>query len=219
MLNHTDVKKTRAVIDLNAIAGNYTHTAKACAPAKVAAVVKADAYGHGALAVAKRLNAVGCDFFTVSNIDEALELRTGGITGTILVLGYVLDEFLPEAVENARANAAANGVKNAEFICADAGEAAALAGRAGPEIEGTGPEVGVHRLGGDPQLRRQAPAKAADAAGVVLMKILAHEYLPQQGSLIWGQYSTPKSGNKVGRAMPLPGKIHRAALDGAGGTG
>lgn len=100
MLNHTDVKKTRAVIDLNAIAGNYTHTAKACAPAKVAAVVKADAYGHGALAVAKRLNAVGCDFFTVSNIDEALELRTGGITGTILVLGYVLDEFLPEAVEN-----------------------------------------------------------------------------------------------------------------------
>ena len=100
MLNHTDVKKTRAVIDLNAIAGNYMHTAKACAPAKVAAVVKADAYGHGALAVAKRLNAVGCDFFTVSNIDEALELRTGGITGTILVLGYVLDEFLPEAVEN-----------------------------------------------------------------------------------------------------------------------
>ena len=85
MLNHTDVKKTRAVIDLNAIAGNYTHTAKACAPAKVAAVVKADAYGHGALAVAKRLNAVGCDFFTVSNIDEALELRTGGITGTIKV--------------------------------------------------------------------------------------------------------------------------------------
>lgn len=62
MLNHTDVKKTRAVIDLNAIAGNYMHTAKACAPAKVAAVVKADAYGHGALAVAKRLNAVGCDF-------------------------------------------------------------------------------------------------------------------------------------------------------------
>ncbi len=100
MLNHTDVKKTRAVIDLNAIAQNYTHTAKACAPAKVAAVVKADAYGHGALAVAKRLNTVGCDFFTVSNIDEALELRTGGITGTILVLGYVLDEFLPEAVEN-----------------------------------------------------------------------------------------------------------------------
>lgn len=100
MLNHTDVKKTRAVIDLNAIAQNYTHTAKACAPAKVAAVVKADAYGHGALAVAKRLNTVGCDFFTVSNIDEALELRIGGITGTILVLGYVLDEFLPEAVEN-----------------------------------------------------------------------------------------------------------------------
>ena len=100
MLNHTDVKKTRAVIDLEAIAANYRHTADLCRPAEVAAVVKADAYGHGALAVAKKLESVGCKLFTVSNIDEALELRTGGINGMILVLGFVLDEFLPEAVEN-----------------------------------------------------------------------------------------------------------------------
>lgn len=95
MLNHTDVKKTRAVIDLEAIAANYRHTADLCRPAEVAAVVKADAYGHGALAVAKKLESVGCKLFTVSNIDEALELRTGGINGMILVLGFVLDEFLP----------------------------------------------------------------------------------------------------------------------------
>ncbi len=100
MLLHTDVKKTRAVIDLDAVADNYRHTAQMCAPAAVAAVVKADAYGHGALAVAKKLASVGCKFFTVSNIDEALELRLGGIDGIILVLGFVLDEFLPEAVEN-----------------------------------------------------------------------------------------------------------------------
>lgn len=98
LLLHTDEKKTRAVIDLDIIAANYRHTAALCAPAKVAAVVKADAYGHGALAVAGRLQSEGCDFFTVSGIDEALELRNGGIRGTILVLGYILDDFLEEAI-------------------------------------------------------------------------------------------------------------------------
>lgn len=100
MLLHTDEKKTRAVVHLDAIAANYRHTAALCAPAKVAAVVKADAYGHGAPAVAKRLSAEGCDFFTVSGIDEALELRRDGIAGTVLVLGYILDDFLEEAIAN-----------------------------------------------------------------------------------------------------------------------
>ncbi len=51
-------------------------------------VVKADAYGHGAVAVARRMAACGVDYFAVSNLDEAIELRRADITRPILLLSY-----------------------------------------------------------------------------------------------------------------------------------
>ncbi|MFD0697783.1 alanine racemase [Paenibacillus sp. GCM10027628] len=65
---------------------------------KLMAVVKADAYGHGAVAVSKEAIAVGVDYLGVAFFDEALELRNAGITAPILVLGYTP----PEGVEMAR---------------------------------------------------------------------------------------------------------------------
>lgn len=59
---------------------------------RVMAVVKADAYGHGAAEAARTLQAEGCTDFAVSNIDEAAELRETGITGQILILGYTPPE-------------------------------------------------------------------------------------------------------------------------------
>ena len=55
---------------------------------KIIAVVKADAYGHGAVRVAKKLQEVGIGFFAVSNLLEAIELRKAGIKGEIIILGY-----------------------------------------------------------------------------------------------------------------------------------
>ena len=55
---------------------------------KVMAVVKADAYGHGAVEVSKYLQNLGIIHFAVACIDEAIELRKSGIVGEILVLGY-----------------------------------------------------------------------------------------------------------------------------------
>lgn len=51
-------------------------------------VVKADAYGHGAVNVAKAMQECGVKSFAVSNIKEAIELRENGIDGLILILGY-----------------------------------------------------------------------------------------------------------------------------------
>lgn len=62
------------------------------------AVVKADAYGHGALKTAKALEGVA-ECFAVSTIDEAIELREGGVTRPILVLGWTAPERLSEAVD------------------------------------------------------------------------------------------------------------------------
>lgn len=74
-------------IDLNRFVNNYLSVRKASGR-KVYAVLKADAYGHGAIEAATALSAVGADGFAVSNLMEAEELRHGGIREPILILGY-----------------------------------------------------------------------------------------------------------------------------------
>lgn len=83
------LKRTWAEICTSALKENYQavrgHLQKGC---KMMAIVKADGYGHGAAEVAGVLQALGADWFGVSNLDEAIILRNGGITAPILVLGY-----------------------------------------------------------------------------------------------------------------------------------
>lgn len=76
----------RAVIDLGAIAANYRLLRSRVAPRPVYAVVKADAYGHGAPAVAPRLAAEGADRFAVAHTGEGVALRRAGVAGEVLVL-------------------------------------------------------------------------------------------------------------------------------------
>lgn len=68
--------------------------------AKVCCVVKADAYGHGAIQVARCLENAGADFFAVSNIDEALQLRNANIVSPILILGYTPPKRVFELAQN-----------------------------------------------------------------------------------------------------------------------
>lgn len=55
---------------------------------KLCCVIKADGYGHGAVELAKLYRTLGADFFAVSNLDEALELRNAKIFEPIVILGY-----------------------------------------------------------------------------------------------------------------------------------
>ncbi len=81
-----DFDNTWAEIDLDAISANF-NAIQQKAGCAVMAVVKADAYGHGANPVAKLLEDK-CAFFGVSSIQEALELRRAGMRKPILILGY-----------------------------------------------------------------------------------------------------------------------------------
>lgn len=65
----------------------------------IMAVVKADAYGHGDNMVAQALQKVGCSSFAVSNIEEAINFRNGGIKGQILVLGYTPISAFKDLIE------------------------------------------------------------------------------------------------------------------------
>ena len=97
-------------IDLDAIRANFDNVyQKAGVP--VMAVVKADAYGHGAVQVAQLL-ADRCAFFGVSSLSEALELRLADIKTPILILGHTPVSAFPEAI--------ANGIRIAIFTWEDA---------------------------------------------------------------------------------------------------
>lgn len=87
------LKRTWAEIDLDAIEKNYRAIRGSLADgSRLMAVVKADAYGHGAACVARTLQAAGADWFGVSNLQEAIQLREEGITRPILILSYTPPE-------------------------------------------------------------------------------------------------------------------------------
>lgn len=87
-------RPTKAVISLEAIKKNLTAFQEKSGDAKVIAVVKADAYGHGVLAVAKAVIETGVDMLAVATPDEALFLRDQGIETELLVLGATPAKFI-----------------------------------------------------------------------------------------------------------------------------
>jgi alanine racemase len=95
-LTELEQRKTWAEIDLDALRQNYRLvrqiTSNAELPPRIIAVVKAEAYGHGAPACVRTLLSEGCDFFAVSCIDEAVAVRAvcdgEGKSADILILGY-----------------------------------------------------------------------------------------------------------------------------------
>ena len=91
-----EFSNTYAKIDLDAIRENFRAICQR-AGAPVMAVVKADAYGHGAVRVAHVLEEE-CAFFGVSSVAEAVELRQAGIVKPILILGHVHPATFPAVV-------------------------------------------------------------------------------------------------------------------------
>src|SRR5690554_5982912 len=62
-------------------------------------VVKADAYGHGAVEVSQEAIRCGVDYLAVAFLDEAIELRQAGITAPILIMGYSPPQAIQQAIE------------------------------------------------------------------------------------------------------------------------
>ena len=82
-------KRSWIEIDVDQIIHNYdVFLSNMKEKTDVIPILKADAYGHGDVRVAKALEAHGVSYFAVSNIDEAMTLRLAGIGGEILILGY-----------------------------------------------------------------------------------------------------------------------------------
>jgi alanine racemase len=96
-----NTKRTWAEIDLNAVRDNYMAIRRSLPDGcRFLGVVKANAYGHGALEVSSLLQECGADYLAVSCLDEALDLREGGISMPILILGHTPAEYTDLLIEN-----------------------------------------------------------------------------------------------------------------------
>ncbi|MBO5797203.1 MAG: alanine racemase [Clostridia bacterium] len=82
-------RRTWADIDLDAVRDNYRYIrSRLAADCRLMAVVKADAYGHCVQRIAQVYNELGAEWFAVSNLEEALQLRQMGLSQRILILSY-----------------------------------------------------------------------------------------------------------------------------------
>lgn len=94
------MKRTWAEVDFDKLAHNY-HALRGLASAgtKYLGLVKADAYGHGAVPVAKKLEELGADYLGVACLDEAIEVREAGVKTPILILGCTSSIYAAELVK------------------------------------------------------------------------------------------------------------------------
>jgi len=156
-----------AEVDLEAVRHNTAVLAARAAPAHLMAVVKADGYGHGAVAVALAALESGATWLGVALVEEGIELREAGIEGPILLLS----EPPPDAADVVVGTALTPVVYTRRFIDALA-KAAADAGRVEPFPVHLKVDTGMHRVGCD-------PAEAPDLARAVRR----HDELALEGLL------------------------------------
>ena len=91
--------RVTAQVSLDRIRRNYNYIKSLVGESRVMAVVKADAYGHGAERIGNELFALGCRDFAVACLSEAQELRQAGIEGNILILGPTAVSFMGEVID------------------------------------------------------------------------------------------------------------------------
>jgi alanine racemase len=160
------IRRTRVEVDLGAIVDNARIVA-AHVGAGLIAVVKADGYGHGALAVAQRLERDGAVAgFGVSLVEEGVALRAGGIASPVLVMGPSHRGGESEMIEQQL-----TPVISDQDEVAPLGEAARRAGRR-VEIH-LKVDTGMGRLG-VPQAQAAEVALAARAGGLTVAGLMTH---------------------------------------------
>ena len=135
------LRRTWAEIDLDALEHNYHALRKQMGPkSRFLGVVKADAYGHGAIEASRTLAELGAEYLAISNIDEARELRHHGITLPILQLGLTPADQTAEVI----ANNVTQAVWNEKVAEAFSAEAVRAGGRMKAHIK---LDTGMSRLG------------------------------------------------------------------------
>jgi alanine racemase len=177
-------------VDLDAVAGNVRTLTAEVAPARLLAVVKADAYGHGAVPVAREALRAGAAWLGVALVEEALALREAGVTAPLLVLS----EPHPAAADAAAANAVAVTICTQGAVRAF-GTAGRRAGR--PVAAHLKVDTGMHRQG-------CAPAELPDLVAAAL----AEPGLEVEG--LWSHFAVADEAAKTATTDAQLAAYHQA---------
>jgi alanine racemase len=100
LFDDESIRPTRVEVDLGQLGRNLSAIRAHVGKAKVMAVVKANAYGHGLVTVAQEMVRCGADSLGVALIEEAVALRQAGITAPILVFGGIAETQIPIFIRN-----------------------------------------------------------------------------------------------------------------------
>jgi alanine racemase len=90
-----ELRPTYLEVDLSRLAANYRAIAARVAPARVMPILKANAYGHGLVEVARLLERVGAPYLGVAYLEEGIRLRQHGVRTPVLVLGGIVGSQVP----------------------------------------------------------------------------------------------------------------------------
>jgi len=157
-------RPVRARIDLSALTFNLTQVRRAAPDSRVMAVIKADGYGHGMLAVAGALGAA--DAFAVASLEEALQLRAAGVSKPVLLLEGVFAADELSAVVEHRFELVVHHEEQLDWLrTLDAGA---------DLIVWLKVNTGMNRLGFAPELALDAWDRLTDMPAVVGQRWMSH---------------------------------------------
>ena len=157
-----------AEINLDALRHNYTEIRRHINPAsKLCAVVKANAYGHGAIQVAKVAVKCGADFLAVATVGEALELRNANFDTPILILSLIPHDAAETVVKNNLT------VAVADFELAEKISTAAVKLNTTAKVH-LKIETGMGRIGVNPVVAADLAKKISDLPNVELEGLFSH---------------------------------------------
>ncbi len=158
-----------AEVDLEAVRANVRSLRALVAPAALCAVVKADGYGHGAVAVGRAAIEAGAGCLAVALVEEGVQLREAGIDAPVLVLS----EPVPDAAETVVAHRLTPVVYTATGIDALA-KAAVAAGESQPVEVHLKVDTGMHRVGCDPDDAVELAAHVVNRPELRLAGVCTH---------------------------------------------
>ena len=136
------VRPTQVIINLDALAANFRAIRSHAAPAKIMPILKANAYGHGLVPVARLMASLGADYLGVAVLEEGILLRQAGIRTPILVLGGIWGSQIPLFLKYDLALTASSIEKLAQID--QAAEAAGVTARVHLKIDTGMERIGVH---------------------------------------------------------------------------
>lgn len=205
------MRPTQVVVNLDRLAANFSAIRRKVAPAKVMPILKANAYGHGLVEVARLMERLGADYLGVAVLEEGLLLRRAGIKTPILVLGGIWGSQIPEFLR-ADLTLTASSIEKLEAIDR-AAEAMGVTARVHLKIDTGMERIGVHYYNAEGFLEAALRCRHVRVEGIFSHFARADEADPAPSHLQLERFSEVLSFyERRGLPMPIRHMANSAAI-------